>query len=180
MQLISYNRKFHFKKAKRGLQMINVTVLCIGKLKESYLREACAEYSKRLAAFCKINVTELDETRLPDKPSQAQIDAALIDEGKRILLKIPSSAYVITLCIEGGRLSSEQLADKISGIATGGTSSIVFVIGGSFGLSDEVKQRSLLRLSMSEMTFPHQLARVMLLEQAYRAFSINANTKYHK
>lgn len=160
--------------------MIGVTLICVGKLKEDYLRAACAEYQKRLGAFCKLSVIEIAEARLPDRPSQAQIDAALTEEGARILAKIPAGAYMAALCIEGQKLSSEQLAANIAALAANGTSAFAFVIGGSFGLSDEVKAACRLRLSMSDMTFAHQLARVMLLEQVYRAFSINANTKYHK
>ncbi len=160
--------------------MIGVTLICVGKLKEDYLRAACAEYQKRLGAFCKLSVIEIAEARLPDRPSQAQIDAALTEEGARILAKIPAGSYAAALCIEGQKLSSEQLAASIASLAANGTSAFAFVIGGSFGLSDEVKAACRLRLSMSDMTFAHQLARVMLLEQVYRAFSINANTKYHK
>ena len=160
--------------------MINVTILCIGKLKEDYLRAACGEYLKRLGAFSKAAVVELDEARLPEKPSQAQITAALADEGRRILAKLPGGAYTAALCIEGERFTSERLAERVAFAASSGKSSLVFIIGGSFGLSDEVKDACALRLSMSDMTFPHQLARVMLLEQVYRAFSINSNTKYHK
>ncbi|SDN31921.1 23S rRNA (pseudouridine(1915)-N(3))-methyltransferase RlmH [Acetanaerobacterium elongatum] len=160
--------------------MISVTILCVGKLKEDYLRAACAEYLKRLGAFCKASVVELNEARLPEKPSQAQITAALAEEGKSILAKIPNGSYTAALCIEGERFTSERLADRMASAAASGKSSLVFIIGGSFGLSDEVKNACALRLSMSDMTFPHQLARVMLLEQVYRAFSINANTKYHK
>lgn len=160
--------------------MMNVTLLCVGKLKEDYLRAACAEYQKRLGAFCRLSVIEIAESRLSDRPSQAQIDAALIEEGERILAKLPANAYPVALCIEGQKMSSEQLAVNIASLAANGTSSLAFIIGGSFGLSDEVKSACRLRLSMSDMTFAHQLARVMLLEQIYRAFSINANTKYHK
>lgn len=160
--------------------MMNVTLLCVGKLKEDYLRAACAEYQKRLGAFCRLSVIEIAESRLSDRPSQAQIDAALIEEGERILAKLPANAYPVALCIEGQKMSSEQLAVIIASLAANGTSSLAFIIGGSFGLSDEVKSACRLRLSMSDMTFAHQLARVMLLEQIYRAFSINANTKYHK
>ncbi len=160
--------------------MMNVTLLCVGKLKEDYLRAACAEYQKRLGAFCRLSVIEIAESRLSDRPSQAQIDAALIEEGERILAKLPANTYPVALCIEGQKMSSEQLAVNIASLAANGTSSLAFIIGGSFGLSDEVKSACRLRLSMSDMTFAHQLARVMLLEQIYRAFSINANTKYHK
>ena len=160
--------------------MIGVTLICVGKLKEDYLRAACAEYQKRLGAFCKLAVVEIAEARLPERPSEAQIDAALAEEGARILAKIPAGCYAAALCIEGQKQSSEQLAASIASLAANGTSAFAYIIGGSFGLSDEVKAACRLRLSMSDMTFAHQLARVMLLEQVYRAFSINANTKYHK
>ncbi len=160
--------------------MMNVTLLCVGKLKEDYLRAACAEYQKRLGAFCRLTVAEIAEARLPDRPSRAQIDAALAEEGARIMAKLPANAYAVALCVEGQRMTSEQLAANISSLTVNGTSALAFIIGGSFGLSDAVKTACKLRLSMSDMTFAHQLSRVMLLEQIYRAFSINANTKYHK
>lgn len=160
--------------------MINVTVCCIGKLKENYLRSACDEYIKRLGAFCKINVLELNEEKLSQKPSESEIKAALQAEGRVILSKIPSQSTVISMCIEGEMLSSEGLAKKIYTAAISGSSNIFFIIGSSFGLSDEVKKASHLRLSMSKMTFPHQLARVMLLEQIYRSFQISTGGKYHK
>lgn len=160
--------------------MPEVTVVCIGKLKEQYLRDACAEYSKRLSAFCKLKVIELAPERLSENPSQAEIQKALSVEGKKILEKIPDRAAIIAMCIEGRQLSSEELSKKLSDFATQGISSVAFVIGGSFGLSDEVKEKSALRLSVSRMTFPHQLFRVMLLEQIYRAFQIQSGTKYHK
>ena len=159
---------------------MNVTVLCVGKLKEAYWRDACAEYTKRLGAFCKFQVVELDEERLPEKPSDAQIAAALEVEGKKMLAKIPSGAAVAALCIEGKPCSSEQLAARIEDLAGGGTSQFVFVIGSSHGLAPAVKAQASWRLSMSPMTFPHQLARVMLLEQLYRAMSIRGGGKYHK
>ena len=158
--------------------MLTVKLICIGKLKESYLRDAQAEYQKRLGAFCKIEVIELAEYRLPDNPSDAQIEKGLTEEGKAILAK--ASGTLIPMCIEGKMLSSTQLADRIAKIALEGESTLSFIIGGSFGLSDEVKSRGSLKLSMSPMTFPHQLARVMLLEQIYRAFQINVGGKYHK
>ena len=133
-----------------------------------------------MGAFCKANIVEVEEFRLPAKPSQAQIDAGLEAEGKRLLEQIPAGSYVITLCIEGKELSSTQLAERLAGVAVQGYSWVVMVIGGSFGLSPAVKARSDLRLSMSPMTFPHQMARVMVLEQLYRALGINAGTKYHK
>jgi len=160
--------------------MLNVTLLTVGKLKETYWRSACEEYLKRLGAFCRPNIVEVEEYRLPDKPSQAQIEAGLEAEGKKLLEQIPSGSYVITLCIEGKELSSTQLAEKLANVSVQGHSRVVMIIGGSFGLSNAVKARSDLRLSMSPMTFPHQLARVMVLEQLYRALGINAGTKYHK
>lgn len=160
--------------------MIAVNIICIGKLKESYLRDASAEYSKRLGAFCKLNITEIQPKRLPDQPSEAEIDAALSAEGKQILAKIPQNSKIVAMCIEGSQMSSEQFAKQFETDAVSGTDSLSFIIGGSFGLSDEVKKRADLKLSMSKMTFPHQLARVMLLEQIYRAFQINSGGKYHK
>ncbi|MCI8502003.1 MAG: 23S rRNA (pseudouridine(1915)-N(3))-methyltransferase RlmH [Oscillospiraceae bacterium] len=159
--------------------MLTVNLICVGSLKERYWREACAEYVKRLSAFCNLTVLELPETRLPDRPSAAEIAKALEAEGKAILAKAGNSA-VIPLCIEGRQLSSPGLAELLDGLALSGTSAVSFVIGSSYGLADPVKQRGIKRLSMSEMTFPHQLARVMLLEQIYRAFTINGNGKYHK
>lgn len=160
--------------------MISVNIICVGKLKESYLRDASAEYAKRLSAFCKLNIIEIQPKRLPDQPSQAEIAAALSAEGKLISSKIPTNTKVIAMCIEGGQLSSEQLAKQFETDAVGGTGSLSFIIGGSFGLSDEIKKRADVKLSMSKMTFPHQLARVMLLEQIYRTFQINSGGKYHK
>ncbi len=160
--------------------MLNVTLLCVGKLKESYWRDACAEYEKRLGAFCKFRLIEVAEERLPDNPSQAQIAATIEAEGKRLLDQIPKDSAVIPLCIEGKELDSPGLSARMQKLAVEGTSHIVFVIGGSWGLSQAVKSRGNLRLSMSPMTFPHQLARVMVLEQVYRAFQIANGGKYHK
>ena len=152
----------------------------MGKLKEKYLRDACAEYEKRLGAFCKLNIIELPNVALPDNPSPAQIEAGYIQEGKRILEKVSQGSLVYAMCIEGEQRSSEQFSAELSQAAVDGYSNITFIIGGSFGLSDEVKKSSKKKLSMSEMTFPHQLARVMLLEQIYRAFQISSGGKYHK
>ena len=160
--------------------MLNITIACVGKLKESYLRDACAEYAKRLSAFCRLQIAEVEEERLPDKPSDAQIAAALAAEGKRLLARVPAGAALIALCIEGKEMSSPELARRLEQLAVSGTSHVVLMIGGSWGLSDEVKNSAALRLSMSPMTFPHQLARVMLLEQLYRAMQISAGGKYHK
>ena len=160
--------------------MLTVQIVCVGKLKEAYWRDAVAEYQKRLAAFCKFQIIETDEERLPERPSAAQIKATLEAEGARILAKIPSGSRIIPLCIEGKEKSSEQLAKVLEEFAVNGASTVSFVIGGSWGLSPAVKQAGALHLSMSPMTFPHQLARVMLCEQIYRAFQINNGGKYHK
>ena len=160
--------------------MQTVNVICIGKLKEKYLSDAIREYSTRLTPFCKFSIVELDEYRLPDKPSQAQIDACLEDEGKRILSKISKNSFVIPMCIEGKLASSEELSRMVADAGVMGKSTVDFVIGGSFGLSEEVKKRGDFRLSMGRMTFPHQLARVMICEQIYRSFQIMTGGKYHK
>ena len=159
--------------------MMNVQILCVGKLKESYWREACAEYAKRPKAFCSFSIVELPESRLPDDPSQALIDKALEEEGEKLLAAAKGSA-IIPLCIEGKEISSPKLASTLEDLASRGVSSVSFVIGSSFGLAEKVKRAGSLRLSMSPMTFPHQLARVMLCEQIYRAFQIQNHGKYHK
>lgn len=161
--------------------MLNVNLIVVGKLKESYLREACAEYVKRLGAFCKITVMELSESKLPDSPSEKEIRTALANEGKSIAAILSGKdCYNIAMCIEGRQLSSEKLAEKIGGISVAGKSVLNIVIGSSHGISEDVKRLSDFRLSMSEMTFPHQLARIMVLEQVYRAFQILNGGKYHK
>lgn len=161
--------------------MLNVNLITVGKLKESYLRDACAEYQKRLQAFCKLNIVELNESRLPDSPSEKEIKTALSNEGKAMIsLLSGNSCYNITMCIEGKQLSSVKFAEKLEKISVDGKSTVNIVIGSSFGIADEIKAMSDFKLSMSEMTFPHQLARVMLLEQLYRAFQINSGGKYHK
>lgn len=158
--------------------MLSVNLIVIGKLKENYLREACAEYCKRLQAFCRIQIIELAEYRLPEKPSESQIMTGMEQEAKAILQK--AKGLIVPLCIEGKQISSTEFASFFEQQSLSGISEISFVIGGSFGLAPEVKDAGKMKLSMSKMTFPHQLARVMLLEQIYRAFSINANTRYHK
>lgn len=160
--------------------MQKVTILCVGKLKEKFYMDAVAEYQKRLSRFCKLDLMELPESRLSDSPSQGEIDQALSQEAEAIRGKLPKGAALIALCIEGKELSSPQLAEKLEEFALGGTSHLCFLIGGSVGLSPALKQAADFRLSMSPMTFPHHLARVMLLEQIYRAYQINAGTKYHK
>lgn len=160
--------------------MVTVNIICVGSLKEQYWRDACAEYEKRLRPFCRFAINQVDEQRLPKNPSQAQIDSCVAEEGKRLLAKVPRGAYSIAMCIEGRELSSPLLAQKLGQAAVGGSSSVAFFIGGSWGLSEEVKRQADFRLSMSPMTFPHQLARVMLCEQIYRAFQISSGGKYHK
>ena len=160
--------------------MLNVMIICVGKLKEKFWTDACNEYAKRLKGFCSFSIIEVDEEKLPDTPSPAQIQNTLEKEGQRIISKIPKNAKVISMCIEGKQKSSEKFAKEISDLALNGASTFAFIIGGSWGLSDNVKKLSAIRLSMSEMTFPHQLARVMLCEQIYRAFQIISNGKYHK
>lgn len=160
--------------------MQTVNIICIGKLKEKYLADAIKEYSTRLTPFCKFSIIELDEYRLPDKPSEAQINTCLEEEGKKILAKIQKNSFVIPMCIEGKLLTSEELSSTIENAGVMGKSTVDFIIGGSFGLSDEVKRRGDVKLSMGRMTFPHQLARVMLCEQIYRSFQIMTGGKYHK
>ncbi len=160
--------------------MQKVTILCVGKLKEKFYADAAAEYSKRLSRFCRLEILELPEERLPETPSKAQIDAALSKEAEAIRTKLPASAFVIAMCVEGKLRSSEELADLMEGCASRGGSHVVFLIGGSFGLHPSVKALAAEKLSMSPMTFPHHLARVMLLEQVYRAYQINAGSRYHK
>lgn len=160
--------------------MLNITLLCVGKLKEAYWRDACAEYEKRLGAFCRFRLIEVAEERLPDNPSAAHIAATIDAEGKRILDQLPKDCAVIPLCIEGKEMDSPALAARMQKMTVEGISHIAFIIGGSWGLSGAVKHRAALRLSMSPMTFPHQLARVMVMEQIYRAFQISSGGKYHK
>lgn len=160
--------------------MIGVTIIALGKLKEKYMREFSEEYQKRLSAYCKLNTVELSPKMLSDNPSENEIKNALTAEAQQIKAKIPSNSYVFSMCIEGKQSSSEAFSQKLSEIAVNGKSNIVFIIGSSFGLSDEIKNISDFKFSMSQMTFPHQMARIMLLEQIYRAFQISSGGKYHK
>jgi 23S rRNA (pseudouridine1915-N3)-methyltransferase len=159
---------------------MNITVICIGKLKEKYWTAAIDEYSKRLKGYCSLDIIELKEARLPDKAGPAEELAVKEAEGEEILKKIKDNQYVITLEVKGKMLSSEKLAEKIETLAIDGQSNVVFVIGGSLGLSAAVSKPANFKLSFSEMTFPHQMMRVILLEQVYRAFKINRNEAYHK
>lgn len=158
---------------------MNVNVICVGKIKEDYFIKATAEFEKRLSRFCSFNVICIPDKSIPDNPSEAECSAVLSKEGEQILKKIGKNDIVVAMCIEGKQLSSEQLAKKIADFQMH-SSTIDFIIGGSLGLSDEVKKRADLKLSMSPMTFPHRIARLMLEEQIYRAFKINANETYHK
>lgn len=161
--------------------MYNVTVLCVGKLKEKFYIDASEEYLKRLSRYCKLNLIELKEERLSENPSQAQIDAALAKEADAIRSKLPANSSMIAMCIEGKLRSSEEMAKLISSWSTNGSGKhLVFLIGSSFGLHPSIKKEAWVQLSMSPMTFPHHLARVMLLEQIYRSFQIMEGTKYHK
>ena len=160
--------------------MQKITVLCVGKLKEPFYLQAAAEYSKRLSRFCSLEIIELPESRLPDTPSDGEIRRALAAEAAAISERLPKSGVVIALCIEGTEMDSPALAERMEHFASSGASHLTFLIGGSVGLDAEMKQRADLRLSMSPMTFPHHLARIMLLDQIYRAYQIQAGTKYHK
>ena len=159
--------------------MLQLTVITVGNLKESYWRDAVSEYEKRLSAFCKPNLIQLKEAKLSDDPSASEINAALADEAKRILAAIPPRSYRIALCVEGKQFSSEELAQKIEA-ACNESSSLALIIGSSYGLAPEVKESCDLRLSVSKLTFPHQMMRVLLLEVLYRSFSILRGSKYHK
>ena len=159
--------------------MIQLTLITVGSLKEAYWRDAVAEYEKRLSAYCKPQILQLKEVKLPDDPSQSEIDAALSEEGKRILAAIPPRTYKIALCVEGTEYSSEALAKRLEGILSQ-SGSIALIIGSSYGLSPEVKRAADMKLSVSRLTFPHQMMRVLLLEVFYRAFGILKGTKYHK
>ncbi len=159
--------------------MQRITVLCVGKLKEKFYADAAAEYIKRLSRYCKLDVIELPETRLPEDPSPAEIKKALAAEANAIRQKLEGGA-VVAMCIEGQTCSSEALSKKLAAFALEGKSKVTFLIGGSFGLDETLKKQADWRLSMSPMTFPHHLARVMLLEQIYRACQIAEGTRYHK
>ena len=160
--------------------MVDVTVICVGKLKEKFYQEAAAEYVKRLKGCCKLNMVELAEQKLPKNPSLGEIQLALEKEGDAIRAKCPPNSSVVALAIEGTMRSSEELAQMISAWSHSASKHLVFVIGGSYGLHPSVKAGAWAALSMSPMTFPHHLARVMLLEQLYRAFKIQEGSDYHK
>lgn len=160
--------------------MFEITVLTVGKLKEKFYLDAVAEYEKRLKGYCRLQIIELPEFRLSDDPSPAEIDAGLDKEAELILARLPKQAWFCVLTPEGKLLSSEALADKLKAVKLSGKSSACFLIGSSFGIAKKIKELADFTLSMSPMTFPHHLARVMVLEQIYRAESIQAGSKYHK
>lgn len=160
--------------------MLSVKLICVGKMREDFYIGAFAEYAKRLRAYCDLDCTEIPEQRLPDAPSEKEIEAGLCREAAGVMKNIPPDAYTVALCVEGRQMKSEGLARLVAERENSGKPKLCFIIGGSFGLSESVKKRADLRLSMSEMTFPHHLARVMLIEQLYRAFKINEGSKYHK
>ena len=160
--------------------MQKITVLCVGKLKERFYQEAAAEYVKRLGRHCKLDVVELPESRLPEDPSPGEIQRALAAEAAAIREKLPRGGAVIALCIEGKPCSSVELSRRMQELAVSGKSQLTFLIGGSVGLAEDLKRQADWRLSMSPITFPHHLARTMLLEQIYRAYQIAGGAKYHK
>ena len=160
--------------------MFDITLICMGKLKEKFYISAAAEYEKRLKAYCSFHLVELPEVRLPDNPSPAEISAGLEKEAENIISKLPKGCWFCVLTPEGKLLSSEDMADKLKQVKVSGKSSVCFLIGSSFGISPRVKQMADYKLSLSPMTFPHHLARVMVLAQIYRAEAIQAGSKYHK
>lgn len=160
--------------------MINIRLICVGRMREKYYIEAFKEYQKRLSAYCKLELIEIEEQRLGDKPSEKEIKAALLKEAGEIIKAIPRDGYTVAMCVEGRQKTSGELSELIARRENSGKPKLCFIIGGSFGLSEEVKKLSDLRLSMSEMTFPHHLARVMLAEQVYRGFKIIEGSRYHK
>ena len=160
--------------------MLSVTLVCVGKMKEKHYIAAFDEYRKRLSAYCRLSVSELPEQRLPEDPSPREISAALEKEGGEIAKHLPPQAAVVALCVEGKQMSSPAFSQMLERHALEGTSKLCFLVGGSFGLSEALKRRADIKLSLSEMTFPHHLARVMLIEQLYRAFTIRAGSRYHK
>ena len=159
---------------------MKITLITVGMIKEKYLKDAIAEYSKRLSRYCKLEIVEVADERTPDNASDTVEDAIRDKEGERILKYIKEDAYVITLEIAGKMLTSEEMAEKIEKLGVQGTSHIIFIIGGSIGLGREILKRSDYALSFSKMTFPHQLMRVILLEQIYRSYRIINHEPYHK
>lgn len=160
--------------------MFDITLIAMGKLKEKFYLSAASEYAKRLSGYCRFTLLELPEVRLPENPSAAEIQAGLEKEAELIFAKIPKGAWLCVFTPEGKELSSEAFAEKLAGVKNSGKSCACFLIGSSFGMAQRVKERADFRLSMGPMTFPHHLARIMVLEQLYRAEAIQAGSKYHK
>lgn len=160
--------------------MFDITLITMGKLKEKFYISAAQEYTKRLSGYCRFTLVELPESRLPENPSPAEIAAGLEKEAETILARIPKSSWFCVFTPEGKELSSEKFAEKMKDVKLSGKSSAIFLIGSSFGMAPKVKERADFRLSMGPMTFPHHLARIMVLEQLYRAEAIQAGSKYHK
>lgn len=160
--------------------MLNVTILAVGKIKEKFLSDAIDEYSKRLGRYCRLEIIRVKDDPTPDNPTDKERDIVLKREGERLIEKIPKGAYIIPLCVEGKQKASEEFAKIMSEIPSSGKSEVVFIIGGSMGLWNRIKDMADLKLSFSKMTFPHQLMCVILLEQLYRAFNISGGGKYHK
>ena len=160
--------------------MQRVSIICVGKLKEKFYTDAAAEYLKRLQRHCKAEIIELPETRLSEDPSPAEIQKALAGEAALIREKLPKGGAVVAMCVEGKPCSSEELSRRLLDFGVAGKTQVTFLIGGSFGLDTELKKDADWRLSMSPMTFPHHMARIMLLEQIYRAYQIAEGTRYHK
>lgn len=160
--------------------MLGVTLICVGKMKEKHYISAFEEYRKRLGAFCRFELIEIAEQRLPENPSEREIAAALEKEAAEIEKKLPGGAALIAMCVEGTQKSSPELAEQFSAWANSGRNRLCFLVGGSFGMSERIKAKADLKLSVSKMTFPHHLFRVMLTEQIYRAFTILEGSRYHK
>lgn len=158
---------------------MKIRILAAGKLKEAYLRAGIAAYEKRLTPFASVELTEIGEERMPESPSRAEKEAVIEKEGARLLRLVPEKSFLIVLDVKGELLSSEALAEKIAALAFDGRSDLAFLIGGPFGISEAVRKRADLRLSFSPMTFTHQMVRLLLYEQVYRAFKINRGEKYH-
>jgi 23S rRNA (pseudouridine1915-N3)-methyltransferase len=159
---------------------VNISIVCIGKLKEKYLKQGIGEFTKRLGPYAKVEIIELADEKAPENLSESEMIQVKDREGERILGKVSDDAHVFALAIEGKQFSSEQFAEKLDSLATYGKSKVVFIIGGSLGLSDAVYKRANELISFSKMTFPHQMIRMFLLEQVYRAFRINRGEPYHK
>lgn len=159
---------------------MKITILCVGKVKEKFYRDAIMEFSKRLSRYCKLEILEVADEKTQEEASENEIRMVKEKEGERLLKNIKEDAYVVCLCINGKQLDSEELSEKVEKLGVQGTSHIYFVIGGSLGLSESVIKRADFKLSFSKMTFPHQLMRVILLEQIYRAYRIMNNEPYHK